>query len=181
MAAADLDDPRLRALYEYWRGLGGQAGVPRSAVDPVEMPRNALPSLMLTEVLQDPDRGRRYRYRLVGSAIVERAGRDPTWAHLDEVLPTEYGYRDYILGLYDRVVDAGQALYSRDIYVTVERTAQPELGTRRLMLPLQDGAGAISHVLSVQTFEMIQGVTPKPFLTVDGFRPGFVRVVVPNA
>jgi hypothetical protein len=180
LTAAELDDARLRELYAFWQKLGGDAGVPRSAVDPVDIPRSLLPHLLLTEVVEDPARGRRYRYRLVGSAIVERAGSDPTWAYLDSILPTDHGYRDYILGLYDRVVDGSGPLYSHDVYVTVERAAQPELGTRRLMLPLRDG-GRVDHVLSVQTFEVIQGVQPKPFLAVDGFRRGTVRRVVPGS
>lgn len=180
LSAAELDDPRLRELYAYWHGLGGDAGVPRAAVDPVDMPRSVLPHLMLTEVLDDPARGRRYRYRLVGSAIVERAGRDPSWAYLDSILPADHGYRDYILGLYERVVNGSGPLYSRDVYVTIETAAQPELGTRRLMLPLYD-SGRVDHVLSVQTFEVIQGVQPKPFLAVDEFRQGTVRRVRPDS
>jgi hypothetical protein len=64
------------ALYEYWLQTCGDRRMPlRSDIDPVTIPRAALPGISLVEVVQDD---RRYVYRLVGTGDVEVRGNDPT-------------------------------------------------------------------------------------------------------
>lgn len=82
---ADLDQ-----LVAYWRAkrdaLGHLPG--RADIDPVEM-RFALGHLMLVEV----ERGPRFRHRLIGTHIVERAGYDATGRYLDEIPDAELSAR----------------------------------------------------------------------------------------
>ena len=60
-------------LYRYWLGKRGDRAMPaRKDIDPAEIPA-LLPYLALVDKVGD-----KFRYRLVGSAIVREAGIDPT-------------------------------------------------------------------------------------------------------
>jgi len=172
LPASQLPDSVLQCVYSYWSRLrGGRAAPTRREIDPVEMPRNVLPDLMLTEVLRAAGT-RRYRYRVVGSRIVDLAGRDPTWEYLDTALPSAFGYRDYILGLYDTLADRCLALYSRSIYVTADTGGKPAREAHRLMLPVVDPDGTVTHVLAAQVFQVHRGTLQKPFLSADDVHYG---------
>jgi hypothetical protein len=180
LPASDMPDQVLQRLYRYWSSLRGTRSAPsRAQIDPVDIPRDILPDLLLTEVLR-PDGGRRYRFRLVGSRVTELAGRDPSRQFLDEALPTAFGYRDYIIRLYDAIDDIRQPLYSRSSYITFDTSQAPERETHRLMLPLLDDAGQLTHVLAAQVFHVHRGVTQKPFLSPDEVVYGDTRVVQPE-
>lgn len=179
LPASALPDPVLKRLYQYWASLCGTRSAPsRAQIDPVDIPRDILPDLLLTEVLR-PETGRRYRFRVVGSRVAELAGRDPSRQFLDEVLPVAFGYRDYIIALYDAVDDTGQPIYSRSSYITFDTSQHPQRETHRLMLPLLDDAGELTHVLAAQVFHVNRGVTQKPFLAPDEVVYGDTRVVRP--
>ena len=96
----DLHDPRLRRLFEYWRGCCAGAIMPaRSAIDPLDF-RFILGYVTLVEVEPAP---RRYRFRLDGSILAMLSGMDYTGKYLDELgLPD---YIDFVAASYDRVVD----------------------------------------------------------------------------
>jgi len=67
-------DPRIRAMHTYWDGKRGRAPLPgRPDIDPLEL-RPYLPRLMLLDVESE----RAYRYRLVGTEIVDELGFEPT-------------------------------------------------------------------------------------------------------
>lgn len=85
--------PSLLALFDFWHGLPRTQGSlpPRAAIDPGLIPRMALPSTMLLDVLsqETAPAAVRLRFRLVGTDVVAlRDGmtpRDPTGRYLDEV------------------------------------------------------------------------------------------------
>lgn len=77
-----IDHPGLRALYDYWDGCRAGGRLPgRQHIDPLHIPE-LLPNLMLFDVAAPDD----LRYRLVGTALVARLGRDTTG------LPVRDGY-----------------------------------------------------------------------------------------
>ena len=79
----DLPHRRLRAMYEYWcQKRIGPALPPVSAIDPLTMPRQALPWLVLVDVLGNPPR---LRFRLQGTQVVDAAGADYSSRYFDEV------------------------------------------------------------------------------------------------
>src|SRR5438874_11649731 len=85
---ADLQNPRLRRLYEYWNSRRGARMMPsRDELDPLEM-RFILGNLLLVDVLRDPVR---FRIRLHGSEMARRAGYDLTGRMLDELPDTQFG------------------------------------------------------------------------------------------
>lgn len=83
----------LLALVDYWLTLVRGAGLPApNEVDPLQMPRRALPHCMLIDVDWQgvpPPELVRLRFRLMGTAVVaNRVGLvpvDPTGRYLDEV------------------------------------------------------------------------------------------------
>jgi hypothetical protein len=78
----DLQNPRLVRLYRHWEAIRGARAMPsRAAFDPVDVPE-LLGNLILVEVLRQP---LRFRYRLIGSRLTERVGRDMTGRFFDEV------------------------------------------------------------------------------------------------
>src|SRR5262245_46601200 len=79
---AELGSPRMFELYDYWLGLRhGHAMPSRADIDPVRIPRH-LQNLLLVDVLHDP---LRFRYRLIGTRVVDATGEDRTGRFFDEV------------------------------------------------------------------------------------------------
>lgn len=83
----DLPHRRMKAMYSYWCQMRlGSALPPASAIDPLSMPRVALPWVSVLEVVGcEP----RFRIRLQGTQIVAAVDRDYSWRHLDEMWGTE--------------------------------------------------------------------------------------------
>lgn len=144
MSPSVLPDPLLQSLYEYWLGRRHGRAVPeRRDIDPLDMPRNLLPHLLLVELHGARPR---IRYRLIGTAISERYGEDFTGRYLDEVSGPHY--RDLLQDLYGRMRDHGKPVYVESLFrIAPEVIAK----TCRLYLPLaQDGE--ITMALAGQTF-----------------------------
>lgn len=77
----DFRHPQLSALHQRWLELrGGDAIPPRTAFDPLDF-KPFLGNIFMIEV---DDAGERFKYRLVGTLIVEVVGRDSTGRWLDD-------------------------------------------------------------------------------------------------
>ena len=122
-------DPILGTLYRYWNRRRDLRRMPdRRDIDPLELGPALLPHVGLMDIV---DGGARVRYRLLGTAIVERWGSDPTGKFMDEVMSGSY--RDYIHGLYRELVRARAPVFSESLF---RWDAEGYLRTRRLYLPL---------------------------------------------
>ncbi|OAB55193.1 hypothetical protein AY600_07265 [Phormidium willei BDU 130791] len=76
-------DRRQAAVYDFWRERRDGADVPPvAAIDPLALPRTALPFLGLLH--REPESGR-YFTRLVGTEVVEALGVDHTGRYVDEI------------------------------------------------------------------------------------------------
>lgn len=161
-----IDEERLRELYRYWNELRGNRFAPSYAeVDPVAIP-GLLPYLLVTQV-EEAESGRRYRYRLCGAEVEQSFGCSMRGRYIDDLMQGRY--RDYILGLYDRLVDQGSPIYTVSVYYN--RTHH----TKRLMLPLSRDGKTVDMVLSGQTFQWSSG-SPRPVMAVqDEFEPAVER------
>jgi hypothetical protein len=125
----ELDDNRLRRLFEYWLERRGERLFPaRAEIDPVEF-AFVLGYVTLVEVEPEP---RRYRFRLDGSILVELSGTNYTGRYLDE-LPGEE-YVAFITETYDRVVDGGAPFR----YRKNELLDQQQFSEETLILPFGD-------------------------------------------
>lgn len=138
-------DPILGALYRYWNRCRGERRVPdRGDIDPIALGPKLLPHVGLMDIV---DGGGRVRYRLLGTAIVERFGSDPTGKFMDEVMSGTYS--DYIHGLYREVVRARAPVYSESVF---RWDVAGFVRTRRLYLPLTHGGDAVAMALIGQVF-----------------------------
>jgi hypothetical protein len=146
--ATRIGDPRLAAVYAYWRArrpgpAGGPSRLPgRADIEPLELYR-VLPQLLLADVVGAQQR---IRYRVVGTEIVARWGTDDTGRYLDEMPPgpaTELSIKLYQIALSRRA-----ALYS-------ETNLRPDndIGMSllcRLILPLAGDGVTVDMVLAGQ-------------------------------
>jgi hypothetical protein len=95
--------PDLRRLYDYWHARRkGRRYPARADIDPVEF-SFALGNVTLVDVLYDP---LRFRFRLMGTLMAQRAGIDLTGRMVDE-LPVPV-YRDLLLEAYRTTIRTGE-------------------------------------------------------------------------
>jgi hypothetical protein len=170
------DDRILLNLAAYWSARrSGQFLPQRSDIDPLDMPRRLLPHLVLAESAGDGV----IRFRLVGTELVQRTGRDATGKTSADVM--QGAYRAYIEGLYATVLAKAQPFYA-------ETTRQwPEEGSsrvRRLLLPVSDGHGGVGYVLTAQSYSpgwTEQGETPRPrqhLIAVEALEKGVLQATL---
>ena len=141
----DPASPRLRAFQAYWRGLAPEGVVAAySAFDVVRVPRDLLPFLILLDVIED---GRDFRYRVVGTGVVDAIGRDFTgetvseYRHRHEPAAVAEGYRQVC------------ARRAPDLYTgTLESVGKEFIRYERLALPLAGDDGAVAYILACFEF-----------------------------
>jgi hypothetical protein len=139
------DEPVLVRLYAYWDSVRQGRRMPdRRDIDPVAMGPTLLPHTMLVDVI---DGGARARYRLMGTAIVERFGSDPTGRYFDELLTGSY--YDFVMTMVRDVCTHAAPVYSESIF---RWDQEGYLLTRRLYLPLTFGADAVAMAIVGQVF-----------------------------
>jgi hypothetical protein len=97
---SQIRHPRLIRLYEHWDAKRNGRPMPsRADMDPLDLPF-VLGHLLLMDVTGPP---LRFRYRLIGSALTQRAGRDLTGRFVNE-LP-EGDYRKSVIEWHTSVVE----------------------------------------------------------------------------
>jgi hypothetical protein len=144
--AMQLSDAGIACLYEYWASLRGDRQMPgRRDVDPLEVPRGYLPSLMLIDVLHDP---RRYRYRLVGTNVVGATGQDRTGRYFDEV--PFFKEHPAVIQEYETVVETHQPMHSLEPFTNLINGSVYEVD--RLLLPLSNDEWRVDTVLVLFQF-----------------------------
>jgi len=148
MSAAFRDairDDVLISLYDYWRSRkSGEKLSARADIDPADMPRAALPYVVLADVGEG---GKQIRYRLVGTAVVSEWGSDFTGKFIEEI--TEGTYLEFVRGLFIDVMTHRCAVLS-------ESTFRWDIGktvwAHRLYMPLASDGETVDMVLIGQTF-----------------------------
>jgi hypothetical protein len=152
-----LDDPLLREAYAYWRlKRDGRRMPARRQIDPAEV-RPLLPHLLISEVV-DPER--RFRYRLVGTAIARALGRDPTGRCVEEV--TSGSYRDYITGLHCAVCRERAPVFAQSALQCGAGVGHRL--ARRLLLPLSEDDSTVNQILSLVVFQFAPRLAPMTVL-----------------
>lgn len=142
-----LEQPDIAFLLSYWLDRRQKDFPPlRGSMDPGDFP-HLLPRIAVMEVVPEAKRFR-FRYRLTGSEIVTRIGRDPTG----------YFFEDIYFGedlaetqrLYNHLRQTGRAYASHARYF-VGKTKDNLLIYDRLILPLRSRA----DILSVDQFMLL--------------------------
>jgi hypothetical protein len=156
-------DDILSALYGYWRSRMTDDRLPgRADIDPVDMPRAALPQIVLAEV---GDGGNTIRYRLVGTAIVDEWGGDFTGRHIEEIM--DGTYLQFVRGLFMDVVTHRCAVLSESAF---RWDVGKITGARRLYMPLASDGTNVDMVLIGQTFRRGDKRLGEPWKLIEATR-----------
>ena len=150
---ADLvPNPLLNQLYQYWRSKRGARRMPRRAdIDPLEIPADIWPHTMLLDVIWEGSQTPRFRYRRVGEVFWRDSPHDPTGHFVDEVLPEQGGYRQYVVGIYEEMARRRAAMYTASSF-TLEGRPEPAV-TQRVSLPLSNDGETVNMVLAAHAFD----------------------------
>lgn len=133
---------RLHAL---WRRARGTGLVPRRAEFTAETLHPWLPNIVILDQVDV-----RYRFRLVGTAIVAIAGRDATGKYLDEIVSPHF--YSSVIAPYGRAANLARPIEddpSRDPFFAETRFAGR---SRRLILPCSRCDGLIDTFIACMLF-----------------------------
>lgn len=138
-------------MYEYWRGkCAGRRTPSRDDIDPVEI-KALLPYILLTDIHHDP---LRVQIRLVGTAVVEAAGRDITGKWLHEI------QLDGGLQMWNANY---QRLVSQRVPVVGRTRATVKPGDDRvfewILLPLSSDGEKVDKSLELEDWEALRHMT----------------------
>lgn len=137
------DDPILSTVARYWTAQRRDRPMPaRSDIDPLHLPAAVWPHLLLAEPVPG---SAAVRYRLVGSAHVERYTFDFTGRTTSEIM--QGSYRTYMEAIYGTTLELSLPVYSESVF---RWDADGYAFTRRLMLPLSHAAAGM--IFSVQVW-----------------------------
>ncbi len=112
----------LRQLFQYWDEKRGHRPAPsRNDIDPAQMVE-FLPNVFLIDVEEEP---RRYRIRLMGTALVHWSGRDLTGCHVDEITDQVLGALDELVMMWEPWLVTGEYEKKTDRVMLYELLALP--------------------------------------------------------
>lgn len=160
------DEPTLSEVARYWTSKRRGRLIPdRSAIDPLDLPPRVWPNLLLAEPAAEDGT---IRYRLVGSAHVDRYTFDFTGKTTAEIM--QGSYRSFMEAMYRAVLRHALPVYSESRFRwDVDAFALGQAFTRRLMLPLSHGvADKAAMVLSVQVWPSEMPVQPRSISDLSG-------------
>jgi hypothetical protein len=152
MSAADLKltSPLQQRAFAYWQGkLSGRRMPSRKDLEPTEIP-DLLANIVLVDVSHDP---LDFRYRLIGTAIVDRIAFDYTGRRFAEIDHQQPGSKVWETAA--RICEARAPLISDIPYVGPDQWVR---GYRDLYLPLSDDDDQVNMIVGVVEFLD----TPKP-------------------
>ncbi len=130
---------RTSELYHYWDARRGTRPMPRRAdVDPIEM-RDWLSRMALIDVAAG---GAHFRYRLVGTALTELRGSDPTGLTVEAAWPADDA--EIILAAYRQVVAQKAPVFCHPAR-QVGRDQDSAVGV--MLLPLSSDGAQVDVIL----------------------------------
>lgn len=142
------DLPRFAELLAYWQGKRGDRQMPRrSDIDPPLELASHLDSLVLIEVLPE---AADFRYRLIGTQVVARHGRDSTGMTARQLyeIPDPVVF-DWTMTVLRTVVDRGAPIRATNRLQSVNRDY---VTSDQLLLPLSDAADAEVKTILCEVF-----------------------------
>ncbi len=153
--ASELQHPRLKAFHAYWTSKCRGELLPSLAdIDPVEIPQH-LAALALVDVVRDDAGGLRFRYRLIGSDVMDMHQDNNTGKWLDEVLVSENGAK--ILRNIEGVVNSPQPHFWHN---TASIEGREHISYSRLLCPLAADGKTVDTLVAVFVFDEGEPVPP---------------------
>jgi len=130
----------MNEIHAYWLAKRGQRRMPsRQDIDAVEIPR-LLPNLMLIDVFHDP---LRFRYRLIGTRVVDATGEDRTGRCFDSV--DFIAANPIVREQYAACVASGEPVHSLEPFY--RRDSGTAYDVERLLLPLSSDDATVDVIL----------------------------------
>lgn len=138
-----LSDKSMRAVLAYWESKRGDREMPpRAAIRPEEI-GGALGRVNLIDVTHDP---LRFRFRLIGTHVVQSFGLDPTGLTVDELSPPDYA--ELLIRHFTEAVAAREPVLHVMRFLEIRQTHE----MHRLSLPLSDDGGHVDMLMTVSGF-----------------------------
>lgn len=165
-------DAGLRLLLEHWLARRGDRVAPlRAAIDPAQL-GPILASVWLCDFLPAE---RRFRMRLSGEEINQLYGRNISQCYFEDIVAP--AMLADMLRRYRRVVEEPAIMHcGGHIYLASDRSVVGE----RLVLPLSDDGGAITHVIGASMFGTTSRNRDDP-ITRESMIDTFTALVEPAA
>lgn len=133
----------IEAFDRYWNEIrGGKRWPSRADLDPVDIPR-LLPYIYLIDVLGP----KRFRFRLVGTSVVDHEGLDVTGLYVDELVYG--GWNKLLIDHYSQVVETGSASDYEGSVVVPHREFKRY---RRRLFPLSADGETVNMIVGVMHF-----------------------------
>jgi hypothetical protein len=140
----EITEPRLRRFYLYWLERKGSRRFPaRRDIDPLDFPY-LLGDIMLIDVLSDPVR---FRVRVHGTTMAERAHYDLTGKLLDELPISDY--RAYVIERCRKLVETGEPML---VHHDRQLDDQPR-NYEALWLPLSENGATVTQLICALIYQ----------------------------
>jgi hypothetical protein len=143
---AEITSPRIRRLHGYWQHQHQHRGgrLPRRGDISPDQIKDLLPNIMIVEVERDP---MRFRYRLVGTRVVEYNGVEFTGRYLGEIgWPEEQD----LIASYTKVAESGQPCFGLLAWQLVTGAVGRCEFAR---LPLSEDGELVSQILAMEDYD----------------------------
>lgn len=141
-----LDDPRLLRLHALWLSkCRGRAMPARADFDPLEL-KEDLGWIVLVDVERSP---LRFRYRLIGTNIVDLAGRNVTGRYFDEIY--EPHVERVATSSFRDILDTGTP---NRVAATLQHAEKGFLTYEAIDLPLASDGSTVDMILIRSVFEL---------------------------
>jgi len=141
-----VQSQRIHKLNAYWLAKAKGRVPSRSAIDPVDV-RELLPNLMLIDVVSDPAR---FRYRLVGTRVVQYTGFDFTGRCIDEMV---FQGRDFMEQCYRRMLAERRPVFGHYAWLVRSRHfGQCEFA----VFPLSEDGVTVNRAIGIEDYERME-------------------------
>jgi hypothetical protein len=141
----NLAQPVLRPVLDYWEGKCAGRKLPgRRDIDPLEL-KAYLSHLFLIDVLP----GAEFRYRLVGSEITERYGRNSTGRTVREIYAALPLIAEWLTDMMSAVTQLARPVLASGPLAAI---GKEHVVSESLHLPLADEAGSVTQIFGAARY-----------------------------
>ncbi len=139
---SEARDRRFREFFDYWVSKAPPGKLPgRQHIDPLDIPK-LLPGLALFDVHREGKRYR-FRWRLIGTALVDAMGADHTGRFVDEVVLVTVKY-EAVHKVFSEIIRTGQPNYWE---TPVTQSGRDFISLHRLALPLATDGETVDMII----------------------------------
>jgi hypothetical protein len=138
--------PRLRAAFDYWSGKRHGRPMPsRRDLDPCDIPQ-LLPHIVLVDVQHEPTLD--FRYRLIGSAVLDRMAEDLNGLFMSEIPHQRRG-----TAFWNNYAMVAEGRRPRFVDVTYVGPDQRVRGVQDMLMPLSNDGDKVNMIFAAVEFE----------------------------